>query len=253
MAETTGITWTNKTWNPWKGCTRISPGCKNCYMFSEQKRYGNDPDRVLRTKTWGDPPKWQKAAAKEGRTELVFTCSWSDWFHTDADPWRAEAWAVVKACPNLIFQILTKRSDRIADHLPADWGAGYPNVWLGVSVEDKRFGVPRIEHLRPIPAVVRFLSVEPLLENIGELNLDRIDWMIVGGESGHGAREFNFDWARSLRDQCKESGTAFFFKQAGDNVAEFNGLSRVRFRHKGGILADMPADLQIQEFPEVPA
>jgi protein gp37 len=183
-------------------------------MFTAQERYGRDPARVVRTKTWGDPPRWQRQAAAAGRVELVFTCSWSDWFHVAADGWRAEAWAVVKRCPNLQFQILTKRADRIAANLPPDWGAGYPNVWLGVSVEDRRYGLPRVELLRPVPAAVRFLSVEPLLEDVGRVELRGIDWVIVGGESGPGFRPMRHEWARSLRDQCAAAGVAFFFKQS---------------------------------------
>jgi protein gp37 len=215
MAEKSIISWTDRTWNPWRGCTKISPGCTNCYMFTAQERYGRDPKKVERTKTWGDPVRWQKEAAAAGRTDLVFTCSWSDWFHADADAWRDEAWAVIKKCPNLNFQVLTKRSERIADHLPADWGPqGYPNVWLGVSVENKRYGLPRIDHLRTVPAVVRFLSVEPLLEDLGTVNLTGIDWVLVGGESGPGYRHMDHAWAISLRDQCKAAGVAFHFKQS---------------------------------------
>jgi protein gp37 len=214
MAEKTIIAWTGQTWNPWRGCTKVSPGCKNCYMFTAQERYGKDPSQVVRTKTWGDPLRWQKAAAAAGRSELVFTCSWSDWFHVDADPWRGEAWSIVRRCPNLTFQILTKRADRIAANLPPDWGQGYPNVWLGVSVENRKHGLPRIDHLRPIPAAVRFLSVEPLLEDLGAVNLDRVDWVIVGGESGPGFRPMEHDWARSLRGQCQAAGVAYFFKQS---------------------------------------
>lgn len=214
MAEKTIIAWTGQTWNPWRGCTKISPGCVNCYMFTAQERYGRDPKEVVRTKTWGDPVKWQRAAAAAGKTELVFTCSWSDWFHTDADEWRPEAWSLVRRCPNLHFQILTKRADRIAANLPADWGSGYPNVWLGVSVENRKHGLPRIDRLRLIPAAVRFLSVEPLLEDLGAVDLTGIDWVIVGGESGPGYRPMEHAWARSLRDQCGEQGAAFFFKQS---------------------------------------
>ena len=112
---------THYTWNPWRGCTKISPGCQHCYMFRDQRRYGRDPSVVVRTKTWRDPLRWQKKAEAAGRTDLVFTCSWSDWFHEDADPWRDEAWGVVCGCPNLTFQILTKRPARILGHLPADW------------------------------------------------------------------------------------------------------------------------------------
>lgn len=214
MSKQTIITWTQHSWNPWRGCTKISPGCTNCYMFTAQERYGQDPSKVLRTKTWGEPRRWQKDAATDGRKEMVFTCSWSDWFHEDADPWRDEAWAVVKSCPNLMFQILTKRHENIADRLPADWGEGYPNVWLGVSFENRRYGLPRLETLRTINAVVRFLSIEPLLEDVGRIDLTGIDWVIVGGESGPGWRPMDTAWARSIRDQCAAAGVAFFFKQS---------------------------------------
>lgn len=215
MSDKTIIAWTQRTWNPWRGCTKISPGCTNCYMFTAQERYGRNPAEVVRTKTWTDPLKWQREAEASGRTERVFTCSWADWFHEDADPWRDEAWAVIRRTPNLIYQILTKRADNILSRLPADWGSdGYANVWLGVSCEDRRYGLPRIDKLRPIPAVVRFLSVEPLLEDLGTLNLSGIDWVIVGGESGPGFRPMDLDWARSIRDQCQAASVPFFFKQS---------------------------------------
>ncbi|HEX3982167.1 MAG TPA: phage Gp37/Gp68 family protein [Acidisoma sp.] len=215
MSEKTIIAWTDRTWNPWRGCTKISPGCKNCYMFTAQERYGRDPSEVVRTGTWRDPVRWQKDAAAAGRSERIFTCSWSDWFHEDADRWRDEAWAIIRRCPNLIFQVLTKRADRIATHLPADWGDGYPNVWLGVSVEDRR-RLPRIDLLRAVPGgdTLRFLSIEPLLEDLGHVDLHGIHWVIVGGESGPGYRNMEHAWARSLRDQCQRAHVPFFFKQS---------------------------------------
>jgi protein gp37 len=206
-------------------------------MFTAQKRAGFDPSTVVRTKTWDQPLRWQKEAAAAGRTERVFTCSWSDWFHADADQWRDEAWALIKKTPNLQYQILTKRPERIRDHLPADWGKGYPNVWLGVSVEDRRFGLPRIDVLRTIPATIRFLSVEPLLEDLGTVNLDGIDWVIVGGESGPGWRPMDHAWARSLRDQCKAAGVPFFFKQSSN-----------RFTERG---IELDGEV-IREYPELP-
>lgn len=212
MAEQTIIAWTDRTWNPWRGCTKISPGCAHCYMFTAQSRYGKDPDVVTRTKTWGDPLKWQREAQREGRTERIFTCSWSDWFHADADAWRAEAWALVRSCPNLQFQILTKRPERIADHLPADWGQGYANVWLGVSIENNRH-VWRADILRQVPAQIRFISAEPLLGPLQDLDLAGIDWLIVGGESGPDYRPMDSQWARDLRAKAARS-TAYFFKQS---------------------------------------
>lgn len=213
MAEATIIAWTERTWNPWRGCTKISPGCAHCYMFTAQERYGRDPSVVVRTKTWGDPLRWERDAAAAGRIERVFTCSWSDWFHEDADAWRDDAWALVKRCPHLHFQILTKRSERIAAHLPADWGTGYDNVWLGVSIENDRHTF-RADHLRQVPAIVRFISAEPLLGPLPSLDLTGIHWLIVGGESGADYRPMQTDWARDLRARAKANGTAYFFKQS---------------------------------------
>jgi protein gp37 len=184
VSDRTIIAWTEHTWNPWRGCDKVSPGCAHCYMFTGQRRWGADPEIVVRTSKWGDPPKWERTAAAAGRRELVFTCSWSDWFHQTADPWRDEAWGVIRRCPHLHFQILTKRPERIAAHLPDDWGSGgYPNVWLGVSIENDRY-VGRADVLRTVPAVVRFISAEPLLGPLPSLDLTGIDWLIVGGESG---------------------------------------------------------------------
>lgn len=155
----TNISWTDETWNPWQGCTKVSPGCAHCYMFRDKKKYGQDPSTVVRSKdpTFYKPLKMQEPA-------LVFTCSWSDFFHADADTWRAEAWDIIKRTPHLTYQVLTKRPERILDHLPSDWGwRGYPNVWIGTSVENQRWAKVRIPLLMKVPAVVRFLSCEPLL------------------------------------------------------------------------------------------
>src|SRR3954447_27034809 len=204
---------THRTWNPWRGCTKVSAGCANCYMFRQQREYGRDPAVVRRTKTWGDPPRWQRAAARAGRTEFVFTASWSDWFHDAADPWRGEAWAVVKSCPNLVFQVLTKRPERIADHLPADWGDGYPIVWLGVSVERDDY-CWRADVLTKVPARLRWVCAEPLLGPLPGLNLDGIGWVVVGGESGPGWRPMELAWAAALRPRCRAAGVPFYFKQS---------------------------------------
>lgn len=223
MGEITAIKWTMATWNPWHGCIKISPGCKFCYMYRDKERYGQDPTVVMRSKTkFNEPVKWKEA-------KLIFTCSWSDWFIEQADDWRDDAWDVIRRTPQHTYQILTKRPERIPDHLPADWGAGWPNVWLGVSVENQEYADKRIPLLLDAPAAVRFISAEPLL---GAINInaylntkfidsgcyalhDMVDWVIVGGESGHGARPMRPDWARSLRDQCRAAGVPFFFKQVG--------------------------------------
>ncbi|PTL55777.1 DUF5131 family protein [Paraconexibacter algicola] len=242
MGESSAIEWTTATWNPWRGCDKVSPGCAHCYMFTDQRRYGNDPSVVvraadatfyapLRKRSWLDLPAGS----------MVFTCSWSDWFHPDADPWRNEAWEVIRQRPDLTFQVLTKRPERIAEHLPWDWkldGVPYPNVWLGVTIENRRFN-HRADVLREIPAAVRFISAEPLLGHLRadamlwnreaqryeprwydgytgpDLNLDGIDWLIAGGESGARHRPMDLAWVRDLRDACADAGTAFFLKQLG--------------------------------------
>lgn len=223
MGKRTIISWTGRTWNPWRGCKKISPGCKNCYMFTAQRRYGLNPSIILRTKTWLDPLKWQREAENAAKREMVFTCSWSDWFHESADPWRDEAWSVIRRCPNLIFQILTKRPERIANHLPQDWTNGYPNVWLGVSIEDNGYAW-RADVLRQTPANVRFVSAEPLLGPLPSLKLDGIHWLIVGGESGPRFRRMEHDWARDLRDRACGGGVAFFFKQSAAPRTEMGTL-----------------------------
>lgn len=218
MGEQTKISWTDHTWNPWYGCRKVSAGCKNCYMYRDMAHYGKDPLTVQRGKTtFSAPLKWKKPAR-------VFTCSWSDWFIEEADAWRGEAWEIIRKTPYLTYQICTKRPERIKDHLPTDWGNGYPNVWLGVTAENQEMADLRISALLWIPAVVRWLSVEPMLEPIdlkfkGDWSdgrngrSDNIHWVVVGGESGPNFRPMELDWARSIRDQCAAVRVPFFFKQ----------------------------------------
>jgi protein gp37 len=182
-------------------------------MFTQLRRRGRDPNWPRRTKTWNDPIRWNAAAAETGVPALVFTCSLSDWFHDGADEWRPEAWQVIRQCPYLRFQVLTKRPFQIAEHLPPDWGEGYDNVWLGVSIEDNEH-VWRSDTLRKIPARVRFISAEPLLGPLPDLDLRGFHWLIVGGESGSGFRPMDRNWARQLRDMAKSQGVAYFFKQS---------------------------------------
>lgn len=206
MGSTSTIEWTDATWNPWHGCHKISPGCKFCYMFRDKKRYGQDPDVVVLSKTtFNAPLKWQEA-------KRIFTCSWSDWYIEEADAWRGEAYEIIRKTPQHTYQILTKRIERAVSQSPI---LPIANVWLGVSVEDPRYKY-RIDYLRCLNATVRFLSIEPLIADVGELDLRGIGWVIVGGESGgRDARPMKVEWARNVRDQCVAAKVPFFFKQWG--------------------------------------
>ena len=156
MGKNSSIEWTDHTWNPWQGCHPISAGCANCYMFRDKRRYGQDPSVVVRSKraTFCKPAHWNEPAK-------VFTCSWSDFFIEEADPWRDEAWDIIQTTPWLTYLILTKRIERAAQNLPTAWP--FPNVWLGVSVENQQTADERIPILLQASAAVRFVSVEPML------------------------------------------------------------------------------------------
>lgn len=214
--RTTAISWTEHTWNPWMGCTKVSAGCDHCYMFREQRQYGHDPEIVRRSKT-----KFRFPLTLD-TPSLIFTCSWSDWFHIDADPWRDEAWEIIRATPQHTYQILTKRPGRILRHLPADWGDGWPNVWLGTSVETNEY-LSRVRVLREVPAALRFISAEPLLGPLPDLDLDGIGWVITGGESGPQHRPVDVEWVRAIRDACLAAGVPFHHKQWGGIRPKANG------------------------------
>lgn len=243
MGKQTKIEWTDHTWNPWQGCIKVSPGCKFCYMYRDKKRYGQDPMAVVRSKppTFNKPLTWQEPAR-------VFTCSWSDFFIEQSDNWRDEAWDIVRQTPHLTYQILTKRPENILSRLPTDWGNGWSNVWLGVSVENWQ-AEERIRHLLKIPARLRFLSCEPLL---GPLNLrrfiERIDWVIIGGESGPKSRPFSTEWADDIIRQCKGLQVPVFVKQLGSNPWHNNWPMRVS-DPKGGDPSEWPEWLRVREFP----
>jgi protein gp37 len=211
------IGWTHHTWNPWWGCNKISEACRYCYIGPIMRRSGNEPFLgPIKTKTtWRTPYTLNRKAYQSGERYRIFTCSMSDFFHPGADQWRAEAWKVIKECEHLDWLILTKRPELIKDRLPADWGKGYSNVWLGVTVENQDH-VQRIDQLTKIPAAVRFVSAEPLLGPIKfGRRLRKIDWVITGCEKAAKSkrREMQMDWVRSIRDQCDASGTALFHKQ----------------------------------------
>ena len=214
MGERSAIEWTNDTWNPWQGCRKVSPGCKFCYMYRDKKRYGQDPMTVVRS-----APATFNAPLTKLKGPLVFTCSWSDFFIEEADEWRPAAWDIIRRTPHLTYQILTKRPENIADRLPSDWENGYPNVWLGVSVETSD-QIGRIGLLNEVPAHLRFVSAEPLLGPLflwDYLESGMVDWVISGGESGskESCRLAKKDWFRTLRDECKFWMVPFFHKQHG--------------------------------------
>jgi len=209
MGKVTKIEWADATWNVWYGCHKISNGCENCYAYRELTAYGKDPTVVTRSKTtFKDPLKW-----KEPRR--IFVCSWSDFFIEEADAWRPEAWEIMRQAPQHVYMILTKRPKLISERLPSDWKNGWPNVWLGVTVEDEA-NLWRMDELASISAKVHFLSAEPLLGSLGKPSLHGIQWVIVGGESGPNHRPCKIEWVREIRDQCIAQGVAFFFKQWSD-------------------------------------
>jgi len=219
MSLDSAIEWTDATWNPVRGCTKISPGCKHCYAetFAERFRgvkghpYEQGFDMRLVPEKLAEPLRWRTP-------KMIFVNSMSDLFHDRVPDDYIVAVARVMVAANWhTYQVLTKRSGRTRDLLNSklNFAAIEPHIWWGVSVENREYGLPRIDDLRNADARVRFLSVEPLLEDTGKLDLQGIHWMIVGGESGPGARPLQKEWVLSLRDQCKRNKVAFFFKQWG--------------------------------------
>lgn len=295
MAETT-IQWTDKTWNPTTGCTKVGPECLHCYIektvpmrvAGKKFVHGKIPIELHENRL-DAPLHWKKPC-------MIFVNSMSDLFHEDVpDEFIDRVFAVMALCPQHTFQVLTKRAERMrqymadADESPKQdrWAQAaceiddspcavgivddthfpLPNIWLGVSCGNRKQGLPRIDILRTIPAAVRFVSFEPLLEDLGRVDLAGIQWAIIGGESGPGARPCDLAWIRSLVGQCREAGVAPFVKQCGaapyiDHseprvakiaaaygvgplVAEFLVLKD----KKGGDIAEFPKDLQVREFP----
>lgn len=223
------IEWTDDTWNLVWGCTKISPGCTNCYAETINARFGKSiwgpksERRTMSPEYWAQPLAWDRAAKRAGIKRRVFCSSMCDVFedHPTIDQEREKLWPLIKATPNLVWQILTKRADRIANCLPLDWGKGYPNVWLGVSVENQDSLVERVPYLVRVGAAVRFLSCEPLLGPVfiggfPRVVLEQIHWVIVGGESGAKARPMHPRHLRIIHEDCTRWRKPFFFKQWGE-------------------------------------
>lgn len=214
MGKTSAIEWTDATWNPWYGCTKVSEGCKNCYAERNMKRVGKDFDAITRSKTtFLDPLKWEEP-------QIILLGSWMDFFHRNVRPsWRDDVWEIIRKTPRHTYLILTKRPGLARDYMPRDWSRNwdkeFSHVWLGVSVE-KQSVLHRVITISKIPTTHLFVSAEPLLGRIKfTFYLDLIDWIITGGESGPNPRPCNLDWVRHIRDQCLDADVPFFHKQHG--------------------------------------
>lgn len=249
MSKETGIAWADHTFNPWIGCAKVSAGCDHCYAARYGKRYhvpwtADGARRVTASSTWRQVAGWNAAARKAGVRRRVFP-SLCDIFDTAAPRQTREAfWSLVARTPDLDWLLLTKRPQNVMKLLPENWGTGWPNVWLGVSAEDQAAADLRIPHLLLLPAKVRFVSIEPMIgpvqlrwvRNTGTEVTDalvghvvstqftvnspvivpKLDWVILGGETGPGARRMEMAWARSVAYDCSTAGVPFFFKQWGD-------------------------------------
>ncbi len=227
MSEKSSIEWTDATWNPVRGCTKISPGCKHCYAETFAERFRGVPghpyeqgfDLKLVPAKLSEPLKWASP-------KTIFVNSMSDLFQKGIpDEFVEHVGRVMAMADWHTYQVLTKRAEHMRDMLkgPLAFAAAFDHVWWGVSVEDRKYGVPRIDALRDSPAALRFLSVEPLLEDLGEIDLRGIHWVIVGGESGLGARPMKQEWVIRIREQCAVADMPFFFKQWGGVRKSENG------------------------------
>lgn len=244
MGTSTNISWTDHTFNPWWGCTKVSPACDNCYAEAFAKRTGHDvwgkqaDRRFFGEKHWNEPRKWS------GR---VFCASMADVFEplSRLNPWRQKLWGLIEETPGLTWQLLTKRPEQVCRLVPPNWLRAWPgHVWVGTTVEDQHEANLRIPRLLEAPAAVRFLSCEPLLGRVriqraldpldigGRWSIGDIGWVIAGGESGPRHRPFDLDHARDLRDQCARAGVPFFFKQVGGRTPTAGGDLLDGVQHK---------------------
>ena len=275
MGQQSNIQWCDHTWNVARGCHKVDADCKFCYMYRDGERFNYDAKTVIKTKTvFTMPLKLHKAASEvwDGPI-LIFTSSLTDFFIEEIDEFRNECWDIIRQCPRFIFQILTKRPERIAQCLPPDWGDGWPNVWLGTSVGHSD-GSHRIRELINQTAqfkVVKFLSIEPmhgfvdlqetwftsrLLKSVPWRDrtclVDMVDWVIVGGESGNETGRFKYrpakvSWFENIVEVCRDHGKAVFVKQMGTHLAKELGLKD----HHGGDINEFPEHLRIRQFPKV--
>lgn len=219
-------------WNLWHGCHKLSPGCKHCYMYRGDARREVDSSVVTQTKSFDLPVcKKRNGEYKVPSGTVVYTCFTSDFFIEDADPWRAEAWKMIRERDDLDFLMITKRIDRLAGCLPDDWGEGYDNVTICCTVENQACADYRLPIYRTAPIKHKIIICEPLLEKL-DLSAYHIgEWVeqvVAGGESGSDARPCDYDWILELRDQCAESGISFWFKQTGAKFVKDGRLYRIK-------------------------
>lgn len=281
MSENSKIEWTDHTFNPWEGCQKVGPGCDHCYAETRNARFAGGtainwgpgaPRRRTSASNWELPKRWNAQAAafmnQHGRRQRVFCASLADVFDNAVDPqWREDLFRLIEATPNLDWLLLTKRIGNVGNMLPVpfDFAKQYPNVWLGATITSQAEADRDIPKLLALPARVRFLSMEPLLGPVDLTSvmvanrvmrnmvpaIQRLDWVIVGGESGPGARPMHPDWARGLSEQCAVAGVPFLFKQWGEWVPRgpesmgyplVEGVPRIRLTDLGENGSDLGAE-----------
>lgn len=256
----TSIQWTNFTFNPWIGCTEVSPACANCYAremsnFRGWAKWGKGAPRKRTSEAnWRKPLQWNKQAAWEGVRLKVFCASLADYLDNEVpQAWRDDLFSLIERTPHLDWQLLTKRTESLYLKLPVAWIKNpRPNVWLGATVESSAYAW-RADDLREVPAAVRFLSCEPLFDDLADLDLTGIHQVIIGGESGGKARSFNLAHARQLMARCREQGVAVFVKQLGKHPYNYPSDYLRLADRSGGDMSEWPADLRVRESPTVTA
>lgn len=250
MGDTTSISWTHATFNPWIGCQKVGPGCENCYALLWDQRFSDGvhwgpgaPRRRTSTTNWRKPRKWQRQAVASGRRMRVFCASLADVFDNAVDPqWRKDLAQLIRDTPMLDWMLLTKRIGNVVRMIEEDFGGTLPdNVWLGASIVTQEEADRDIAKLLAVPAAIHWLSMEPLIERVvvDPGQMAKLDMIVVGGESGGNARHFDLEWARDLLRQARSGDTAFHMKQMSqfDNPSDYDDFNAI------------PADLQVREYP----
>lgn len=260
MGKQSKISWTDSTFNPWIGCSRVSPGCVHCYaeelMANRYKRveWGPQGTRMKTSEAyWKQPLQWNKEAKETGLPHLVFCGSLCDWLEIHPQIsriWQLQLFDLIENTPYLTWLLLTKRPENWQDVAPVKWyQEGAPdNVWFGISVEDQKRAGERLTYLKRIPAFTKFVSYEPAIETVDWTGYEFIDWLIVGGESGNEARPFELEWAFDAVRWSYDNSVKPFVKQLGSN-ALFQGERYLTSDRKGDIMTEWPIELQVQEFP----